>query len=334
MSLNNKRIRVLVVDDSIVFREAIIRGIGSDSGIEVVGGAGDPYAARDKIEELEPDVVTLDVEMPRMNGIEFLKKLMPQYPLPVVVVSAVDNCVFDALNAGAVDFVAKPDASDPGRKAAEAWIEKNRIDRTKITKEERSRFLAYVGERYFSIVSRAIKKHDPNHLFLGSRFHSSEKHDQNFMRAVGKYIDIVSINYYSRWTPVREEMDDWVRWTSKPFIITEWYVKAEDSGLPNSTGAGWIVKTQKDRGLFYQNYALALLESRGCIGWHWFKYQDNDPDQKDAEPSNIDSNKGMVDSYYNPYADLISAMKPLNLNAYALIEYFDMKSGGNDVQKR
>lgn len=105
----SKKVRVLIVDDSLLFREVVAKGIGSDSGIEVVGKASNPFEARDKIIELEPDVLTLDVEMPRMNGIEFLKKLMPQYPLPVVMVSAVSNNVFDALDAGAIDFVTKPD---------------------------------------------------------------------------------------------------------------------------------------------------------------------------------------------------------------------------------
>jgi two-component system chemotaxis response regulator CheB len=106
-----KKIRVLVVDDSIVFRETLARAIAQDPSIEVVATAADPYMARDKILELEPDVMTLDVEMPRMNGIEFLKRLMPQYPIPVIMVSAVSETVFDALNAGAVDFVTKPDVS-------------------------------------------------------------------------------------------------------------------------------------------------------------------------------------------------------------------------------
>ncbi len=108
--MNSKgTIRVLVVEDSLLFRETLVKGISADSSIKVVGTASDPYQARDRILELEPDVMTLDVEMPRMNGIEFLKRLMPQYPVPVVVVSAVNGAVFEALNAGAVDFVAKPD---------------------------------------------------------------------------------------------------------------------------------------------------------------------------------------------------------------------------------
>jgi len=120
MNNNKRKIRVLVVDDSIVFRETLARQIARDPSIEVVGTASDPYMARDKILELEPDVMTLDVEMPRMSGIEFLKKLIPQYPIPVVVVSAVSGSVFDALNAGAVDFVTKPDTQ--GVRGVEAFI--------------------------------------------------------------------------------------------------------------------------------------------------------------------------------------------------------------------
>jgi two-component system chemotaxis response regulator CheB len=102
-----KKIRVLVVDDSLFMREFIASEISKDDGIEVVGKASDPYEARDRIVELMPDVMTLDIQMPKMNGIEFLKKLMPQFPLPVVVVSSVDGVVFDALDAGAVDFINK-----------------------------------------------------------------------------------------------------------------------------------------------------------------------------------------------------------------------------------
>ena len=110
----NRKIKVLVVDDSLLFREAISRGISQDSGIEVVGTAADAFQARDMIQAFEPDVLSLDVEMPRMSGIDFLRRLMPQYPMPVVVVSAVSDNVFDALDAGAVDFVTKPEPGKPG----------------------------------------------------------------------------------------------------------------------------------------------------------------------------------------------------------------------------
>lgn len=107
-----RRIKVLVVDDSALVRDIISKGLARDPGIEVVGSAPDPYVARDKIVQLKPDVLTLDVEMPRMDGVEFLRKLMPQYPLPVVMVSALtkrgQKITLDALEAGAVDFVTKP----------------------------------------------------------------------------------------------------------------------------------------------------------------------------------------------------------------------------------
>lgn len=101
-------IRVLIVEDSIVFRELLIQNLSRDPAIQIVATAKDPFEARDAIIQHKPDVMTLDVELPRMSGIEFLRKLMPQYPIPVVVISALSDKVFDALNAGAVDFVAKP----------------------------------------------------------------------------------------------------------------------------------------------------------------------------------------------------------------------------------
>ena len=105
-------IRVLIVDDSALVRNILSQGLAIDPGIEVVGTASDPYMARDKIVELQPDVLTLDVEMPRMDGVAFLRKLMPQYPLPVVMVSSLTQrgkqITMEALEAGAVDFVAKP----------------------------------------------------------------------------------------------------------------------------------------------------------------------------------------------------------------------------------
>lgn len=107
--MNRKeKIKVLIVEDSMVFREALKLGLSSDPYIEVVDVVSDPYMARDKILEYRPDVMTLDIELPKMNGIEFLKRLMPQYPIPVVVVSAVTEKVFEALKVGAVDFVSKP----------------------------------------------------------------------------------------------------------------------------------------------------------------------------------------------------------------------------------
>ena len=125
-----RKIRVLVVDDSRLFRSLLVQGLSSDPAIEVVGEAQDPFEARDKIIECKPDVMTLDVELPRMNGIEFLRKLMPQYPLRVVVISALSDKVFDAMHAGAVDFVAKPAVSN--RVQLEEFIKNELLVKIKI----------------------------------------------------------------------------------------------------------------------------------------------------------------------------------------------------------
>lgn len=107
-----KKIRVLIVDDSALMRQLLTWLLSSDPMIEVVGTAADPYFARDKIKSLSPDVLTLDVEMPRMDGLTFLEKLMRAHPMPVLMVSALteEGCetTLRALELGAVDFFTKP----------------------------------------------------------------------------------------------------------------------------------------------------------------------------------------------------------------------------------
>ncbi len=109
------KIRVLVVDDSAVVRKVFSEELSSEMDIEVVGTAPDPYVARDKIVQLRPDVITLDVEMPRMDGLTFLRKLMKYFPIPVIIVSSLTTeggaLAMEALDSGAVDVMAKPGAA-------------------------------------------------------------------------------------------------------------------------------------------------------------------------------------------------------------------------------
>jgi len=104
--------RVLIVDDSAVMRQLLTHILNNDPQIEVVGTAADPYAAWEKIKRLKPDVLTLDVEMPRMDGITFLDKLMSVNPLPVIMISSLTEkgcqTTMRALELGAIDFVTKP----------------------------------------------------------------------------------------------------------------------------------------------------------------------------------------------------------------------------------
>lgn len=105
-----ERIKLLVVDDSILFREVLTRYIKQDDMIDIVGKAGDAYSARDMILQYEPDVMTLDLEMPRMDGAHFLETLLPQYYIPTIVVSSSDARKAACKSAGAVEFLTKPAA--------------------------------------------------------------------------------------------------------------------------------------------------------------------------------------------------------------------------------
>jgi two-component system chemotaxis response regulator CheB len=108
-------IRVLVVDDSAIVRKIFTEELSKESGMAVVGTAPDPFVARDKIVKLKPDVITLDIEMPRMDGITFLKKIMKYFPLPVIIVSSLTpkggKLALEAVESGAVEVLSKPGAA-------------------------------------------------------------------------------------------------------------------------------------------------------------------------------------------------------------------------------
>ncbi|MBW2017373.1 MAG: chemotaxis response regulator protein-glutamate methylesterase [Deltaproteobacteria bacterium] len=113
--MEQKNIKVLVVDDSAIVRKVLSEELSREKDIEIIGTAPDPYVARDKIVRLKPDVVTLDIEMPRMDGLTFLKKLMRYYPLPVIIVSSLTRkggkLAMEALSLGALEVISKPSAA-------------------------------------------------------------------------------------------------------------------------------------------------------------------------------------------------------------------------------
>ena len=218
------------------------------------------------------------------------------------------------------------------RRAAQEWLDARKgrkgCGMRDVTEEDRLDFTAYCLEIYLKTVTRILRKYDPNHMFLGSRFHlwNTEMRNPACFKVAGKYLDVISINHYNHWQPSLEDMRNWETWSGKPFMVTEFYVKGEDSGLPNTTGAGWTVHTQDERGIFYQNFVNELIKGGSCVGWHWFKYMDNDPENLRADPSNRDSNKGMVTWDYRRYTPLLERMKAINDCTYNLVRFHERES--------
>ena len=122
------KIKVLIVDDSAMVRKIFTQELSKDKDLEIVGSAPDPFIARDKILKLKPDVVLLDVEMPKMDGLTFLEKLMKYYPLPIIIVSSLaeqgGEVAMKALELGAVDVIVKSGCSYSVKDMSEQLIEK------------------------------------------------------------------------------------------------------------------------------------------------------------------------------------------------------------------
>lgn len=227
-------------------------------------------------------------------------------------------------------------ASHVNHQKAQQWLDarkgKTGATLAEATDEDRRAFIAYCFEEYLKKVTAAIDKLAPNIPYLGCRFNQWNyelKNDEMF-KVAGKYMDVISINHYQKWEPDQQFCQAWTSWSGRPFVITEFYTKGEDSGLPNNTGAGWNVPTQQDRGYFYQNFVNGLLKSGNCVGWHWFTYMDNDPENMNTDPSNRDSNKGMVTWDFEPYIPLQDNMKQMNENVYWLARFYDGNPAGEN----
>lgn len=213
-------------------------------------------------------------------------------------------------------FIKINDETDLSYKAAKKFMADKGA--TSVTNQLNSEFAGIVAEAYYKGVKDALMKVDSKMLYLGSRLHGTPKYLEHVIRAAGKYCDVISINYYNKWSAeLTTYVSDWEKWADAPFLVTEFYTKAMDSGLPNTAGAGFAVQTEKDKAYAYQHFTLGLLEAKNCVGWHWFKYQDDEDD------TSTPSNKGLLDNQYKTYPYLAKYVKSLNYNTYSLIDYFD-----------
>lgn len=185
---------------------------------------------------------------------------------------------------------------DPGRRAAQQFLAERGKSVDQINESDEADFLTTVANRYYSTVVKAIKKHDPNHLVIGSRINGRNINDPVFQGS--RPLDVISINYYHHWSADQKQLDRAAALSARPILQSEWYANV------GSANAGFLVKTQRDRGLFYTNHAISLLENRNCVGWHWFKYGTH------------------VDKEFQPFTDMTNLMKELNQNVYTLANYF------------
>ena len=213
-------------------------------------------------------------------------------------------------------FLDIADKNDPNYLAAHNWMVSRMGNGYKTDDVDREAFHGYLAGTYYRITNEAIKRYDPNHLYLGSRLHGGALSKPSIYIEAARYVDIISINCYNVWTPSKASMDMWSA-GHKPFFITEFYAKAEDSGLPNESGAGWLVPTQTDRARFFENFTLALIEHPGCVGFHHFKYIDDD-----------DSNKGLVNADFRWYEPLKNSFFKVSRNIYNLREFMTGKTTG------
>lgn len=208
-------------------------------------------------------------------------------------------------------------AKDANHLAAVDFLKEEGIKKDEITRKHDEEFAAKVIGTYYKTVHDSIRKHDPNHLILGSRLHGRASNQDICYTASGPFVDVVSINYYHRWTPNQAELDRRAKLAGKPILVTEWYAKGVDSKLNNSKGAGFTVLTQQDRGRFYENFTIGLLKNRNVVGWHWFRYIDDG----DLKTEGYSCNKGIVDMQYKPYRELAESIKVINSAVYPLSDF-------------
>nr|WP_294895114.1 T9SS type A sorting domain-containing protein [uncultured Pedobacter sp.] len=179
------------------------------------------------------------------------------------------------------------------------------------TSADKAEWPGMVAGRYFSVCRDAIRASDTNHLYLGSRM-NSDLINQYLFAAAGEYVDVLSVNNYHSWALDRsnDRYDTWETYAQKPFIVTEFYAQADDSGLPNASGAGYKVKTQQDRADFFEHFTMELLKRKYNVGFQYFKYKDT--------PAN---NTGILDNNYKWWGPMRNSFIKISEDVYRLRDF-------------
>jgi len=183
---------------------------------------------------------------------------------------------------------------------------------SKMADEDREIFSGLVAERFYKVITETIKKYDPNHLILGSRFAGGAP--KSVVENCGKYCDVISVNYYTPSMIIKKSDFDRIHVFSgyKPLLVTEFSYRAmeNNSGNKNTRGAPVTVPLQKDRADGFEKYVNQAMSFPYCVGYHWFQYADQSPEGRTFDGE--DCNWGIVDIYDKEYPLLVSRMKTIN----------------------
>ena len=202
--------------------------------------------------------------------------------------------------------------------------------------EMRLEFMGFWYARYYDVMSRVIKEIAPNQMYLGSRANLNALTEEWVICAAGYYTDMITANLYGGLNPSIDTITNLYRYSGVPFMVTEFFAKGADAIdangylLANSTGAGILVETQQDRADYYEHYALALLESKACVGWTWYRFRDNDQ----SIFKQIDTGKTLYMAYvmYGASAGPISfADAEGNVYTTAQVGFYDTIYSGDGI---
>ncbi|MDO7174022.1 DNRLRE domain-containing protein [Mariniflexile sp. AS56] len=200
---------------------------------------------------------------------------------------------------------------------AHDWMIARKGTNYTIDNDDRNDFHGYLMSTYYRIVHTAIKKYAPNMLYLGSRLHGAAKNYESIYKDSAPFIDVFSVNYYGPFEPDTTLLEMWTEQSGKPFMISEFYAKGFDVDLDNSGGAGYHVPTQVDRAAYFENFAINLLESKGCLSYQWFRFQD------DA------SNKGVINANGEWYSELKTSLIKISKDIYNFREFLALEDASN-----
>ncbi len=272
-----------------------IRGIGNymkELGLSVSTGGSAAYFYNDTMNIFEPDFIN-SVDESVKNAV------MPFKDEPYLLGYTADNEIpgGDDILTRYLTVPAGVPANAFSYATAWTWLKAKtgKITPTldDVTMEYSQEFLAFVYNRYGKVISDAIHRHDPNHMYLGSRANTPTKDKEGYIRAMGRYVDLFTVNMYGKqdYAMINTVIEKIYRYSGKPIIISEFGMRALDSAdmngyrLGNHTNtACWLFETQEQRAASYESYVLNLLESGVCLGWTLYRFRDNDQSlYRDAE---------------------------------------------------